>query len=248
MHVYVLERWSAVEVWQNLMGDVARGHQPDSLRALYGLSAVQNAVMGSPDDETADIQIATIIAPAGSARFLFTIYENQRWSVGSGWDVWLFPTSLLPQERPAWSTSLGEPISPPSDFVLPLPITVYLPHESGREKHAITWSWEEYGWKILQKLEGSSTTHRVERPLQSIKSAPSGRPLKAAAMMRDRKDAPPDRKGKDKEKEVWDPEYNNTTTDDNGWIYGDFRWEVSGGEADVGGVSTTYVPTSLIWI
>lgn len=66
VRVYVLERRGAVEVWQNLMGDVdpeaAREHQPDSLRALYGLSAVQNAVMGSPDNETAEIQIASLFA------------------------------------------------------------------------------------------------------------------------------------------------------------------------------------------
>jgi len=66
VRVYVLERRGAVEVWQNLMGDVdpevAREHQPDSLRALYGISADQNAVMGSPDNETAEIQIASLFA------------------------------------------------------------------------------------------------------------------------------------------------------------------------------------------
>ena len=48
------------------MGDidpeVAREHQPDSLRALYGASIVQNAVMGSPDNEAAEIQIASLFA------------------------------------------------------------------------------------------------------------------------------------------------------------------------------------------
>lgn len=66
VRVYVLERRGAVEVWQNLMGDVdpqvAREHQPDSLRALYGISVVQNAVMGSSDNETAEIQIASLFA------------------------------------------------------------------------------------------------------------------------------------------------------------------------------------------
>jgi len=66
VRVYVLERRGAVEVWQNLMGhadpQVARGHQPDSLRALYGVSTVQNAVMGSPDNEAAEIQIASLFA------------------------------------------------------------------------------------------------------------------------------------------------------------------------------------------
>jgi len=42
--------------------EVAREHQPDSLRALYGVSAVQNVVMGSPDNEAAEIQIASLFA------------------------------------------------------------------------------------------------------------------------------------------------------------------------------------------
>ena len=66
VRVYVLERRGAVEVWQNLMGDadpeVAHQQQPDSLRALFGISIAQNAVMGSPDNETAEIQIASLFA------------------------------------------------------------------------------------------------------------------------------------------------------------------------------------------
>ena len=46
------------------MGDrdpeVARENAPNSLRALYGISKLQNAVMGSPDDELAEIQIASL--------------------------------------------------------------------------------------------------------------------------------------------------------------------------------------------
>lgn len=48
------------------MGDadphVARELSPTSLRALYGISREQNAVMGSPDIETAEIQIASLFA------------------------------------------------------------------------------------------------------------------------------------------------------------------------------------------
>ncbi|KAJ4482068.1 hypothetical protein J3R30DRAFT_2119657 [Lentinula aciculospora] len=64
--VYVLERRRAVEVLQTLMGDndpeVAKKATPHSLRALYGVSAQQNAVMGSPDSEMAEIQIASLFA------------------------------------------------------------------------------------------------------------------------------------------------------------------------------------------
>ncbi|GBE85018.1 predicted protein [Sparassis crispa] len=64
--VYVLERRKAVEVWSTLMGDfdpeVARQETPSALRAVYGLSSSQNAVMGSPDAQTAEIQIEAIFA------------------------------------------------------------------------------------------------------------------------------------------------------------------------------------------
>lgn len=66
VRVYVLERRGAVEAWLNLIGpadpEIARQHQPDSLRALYGASLAQNAVMGSPDNETAEIQISSLFA------------------------------------------------------------------------------------------------------------------------------------------------------------------------------------------
>ncbi|KAF9013272.1 hypothetical protein BDQ17DRAFT_1321140 [Cyathus striatus] len=64
--VYVLERRRAVEVWNSLMGDRdperARRDTPNSLRALYGISREQNAFMGSPDLEAAEMQIASLFA------------------------------------------------------------------------------------------------------------------------------------------------------------------------------------------
>jgi hypothetical protein len=48
------------------MGDrdpaVARKNTPNSLRALYGLSLEQNGLMGSPDIQTAEVQIASLFA------------------------------------------------------------------------------------------------------------------------------------------------------------------------------------------
>jgi len=64
--VYVLERRRAVEVLNTLMGDrdpgVAQREAPNSLRALYGLSLEQNGLMGSPDPQTAEIQVASLFA------------------------------------------------------------------------------------------------------------------------------------------------------------------------------------------
>lgn len=42
--------------------ELARQEAPNSLRALYGISAAQNALMGAPDNETAEIQIASLFA------------------------------------------------------------------------------------------------------------------------------------------------------------------------------------------
>ena len=56
--VYVLERRRAVEVWKTLMGEPdpvkARESSPNSLRALFGITSAQNAVMGSPNTDTAE--------------------------------------------------------------------------------------------------------------------------------------------------------------------------------------------------
>ncbi|KAJ7672722.1 hypothetical protein B0H17DRAFT_1083735 [Mycena rosella] len=64
--VYVLERRRAVEVLTTLMGDrdpeVARQEAPNSLRALYGTVLQKNGLMGSPDGQTAEIQIASLFA------------------------------------------------------------------------------------------------------------------------------------------------------------------------------------------
>lgn len=61
-----MERRRAVEVFKTLMGDrdpaVARENTPTSLRALYGKSLEQNGLMGSPDVQTAEVQIASLFA------------------------------------------------------------------------------------------------------------------------------------------------------------------------------------------
>jgi len=77
--VYVLERRRAIEVWNTIMGDpdpqIAREESPSSLRALYGITRDQNALIGSPDFEIAEIQIASLFVSSPP-----------------------FPTSNLPEE------------------------------------------------------------------------------------------------------------------------------------------------------
>ncbi|GJE98310.1 hypothetical protein PsYK624_145370 [Phanerochaete sordida] len=66
VRIYVLERRRAVQVWKTIMGpadpEIAKQEAPNSIRALLGISHEQNAVMGSQDEETAEIQIMSIFA------------------------------------------------------------------------------------------------------------------------------------------------------------------------------------------
>ena len=215
-------RWSTYHLWSFISG------QPLPPASQSYPAAVKSNTKGDPKTGT------TTVSPVEPVRFLFTIYENQRWWMGLDWTA-----ALLPQERPAWSTSLEEPISPPSAFILPAPTTIYLPHESGRAKHTATWTWEEEEWRVLRKLEGSSAS-RIERPLPSLKEeVPSNRLLKAAGMMKDAKDALPnhEKKGKDdEEEEEEEPEREETLTDADGWIYADNKWEGSSGNGGMGKV------------
>lgn len=89
--MYVLERRRAVEVWKTLMGDhdpeVARQETPNSLRALYGTTAAQNGVMGSPDEHIAEVQIGAIFVSSPP-----------------------FPTTDLPDDRFGTVTSVSSSV------------------------------------------------------------------------------------------------------------------------------------------
>jgi hypothetical protein len=91
--VYVLERRRAIEVWNTIMGDpdpqIAREHSPSSLRALYGITRDQNAIMGSSDGDIAEIQIASLFVSSPP-----------------------FPTSDLPEEYPTTVRSTRPDHSP----------------------------------------------------------------------------------------------------------------------------------------
>jgi len=220
-------RWPLYYIWSFISGQPL---PPPS--QSYPVAVESNAKVDSKTD-------VTTVTPVEPVRFLFTIYENQRWWMGLDWTA-----ALLPQERPAWSTSSEEPISPPSAFILPPPTTVYLPHEQGRAKRTATWTWEEDEWRVLRKLEGSSTS-RIERPLPSLKEeVPSNRLLKAAGMMKDAKDVPPNHEKKDKEQEEESSESDETLTDNDGWIYADNKWEGGSGNGGMGKVSAVFAASS----
>ncbi|KAJ8507906.1 hypothetical protein ONZ45_g9751 [Pleurotus djamor] len=109
--------------------------------------------------------------PSASLRFLFTVYENQRWWMGLDWTA-----ALIPAERPSWSTASLQPVSPPSSFSLPDDTTVVLPNPSkpgAYVKRTARWRWEEPEWKVLLRKETPENQNgvvaRVERPLPIIK-------------------------------------------------------------------------------
>ena len=174
--------------------------------------------------------------PVNALRFLFTVYENQRWWMGLDWTA-----ALLPGERPSWCSAAQHAVSPPNAFVLPEPTTVYLSDgKGGRVKRIATWEWEEPEWKVLVRKDGG-VLNRIERPLPSAKdeSSNGSRLLKAAGKMRE-----PSMLGNGDVESVAPyaheaDEEDRVTTDADGWVYGDNKWE---GLNSKGGMGKVWLP------
>ncbi|KAF9451271.1 hypothetical protein P691DRAFT_724417 [Macrolepiota fuliginosa MF-IS2] len=180
----------------------------------------------------------TTPAPVPSLRFLFTIYENQRWWVGLDWTA-----ALLPAERPSWCSPALHPISPPSAFTLPDPTTVYLPSPDGKSriKRTAVWKWEEPEWRLLVRKEGSPLS-RIERapptiddpsvlsPSSSTTSSGS-RLFKAAAnkfkesSIASPPTSPPANSDTIPSEAANSDDSEEPFTDPDGWIFGDNKWE-----------------------
>lgn len=179
-------------------------------------------------------------SPVRSIRFLFTIYENQRWWMGLDWTA-----ALLPGERPSWCSAAQHPVSPPNAFSLPDITTVYLPDGNGRTlKRTATWKWEEPEWRVLVRKSGGGLS-RIERPLPAIKEDnPNGsRLLKAAGRFRESgslgnvNSTPPDKISDEGQPEdVEDCIEEESNTDADGWVYGDNKWEGQGSRGGMGKV------------
>jgi hypothetical protein len=178
--------------------------------------------------------------PVRSIRFLFTIYENQRWWMGLDWTA-----ALLPGERPSWCSAAQHPVSPPNAFSLPDITTVYLPDGNGRTvKRTATWKWEEPEWRVLVRKSGGGLS-RIERPLPAIKEDNSNgnRLLKAAGRFRESgslgnvSSTPPDKVPDEGQPEdVEDGIEEESSTDADGWVYGDNKWEGQGSRGGMGKV------------
>uniref|UniRef100_A0A0W0GDZ1 TECPR1-like DysF domain-containing protein n=1 Tax=Moniliophthora roreri TaxID=221103 RepID=A0A0W0GDZ1_MONRR len=171
---------------------------------------------------------------ANSLRFLFTIYENQRWWMGLD-----FTAALLPSERPSWSTQSGQPIQPPNLFTLPEDTIVYLREQDGkRVKRTATWRWEEPEWRVLVRKE-DGVTNRVERPLPSTKDESASSTSILMKKMKEINQTPApssgaaegEKVGEEGEEEADDEDL---VTDGDGWVYGDNKWEGKTAKAGMG--------------
>ncbi|KAH6914115.1 integral peroxisomal membrane peroxin-domain-containing protein [Coprinopsis sp. MPI-PUGE-AT-0042] len=194
-------------------------------------------------------------AETNSLRFLFTVYENQRWWMGLDWTA-----ALLPGERPSWCSASQAPLSPPGAFGLPEPATTCIPHPSDptkKIKRTAEWYWEEPEWRVLVKKEGT-TLSRVERPVPtesmededaagtSATSKAGSRLLKAAsskfagkdAMALHRRDSSSTSTTQQdptaQEVEEGAEEDTEGYTDPDGWIFGDNKWESKSNKGGMG--------------
>ncbi|KZT04622.1 uncharacterized protein LAESUDRAFT_727795 [Laetiporus sulphureus 93-53] len=220
-------RWAIYRLWAYLCG------QPFAPQAVSS-SSPTNATVSATATPTSDSH-----QPAEIVRFLFTIYENQRWWVGLDWTA-----ALLPNERPSWCSASLQPVAPPATFALPASTTIYMPGPDGaRVKRIARWKWAEPEWRVGLHREGEAAA-RVEKPLPKDEapgtaSASAARMLKAAGKIREgsvsMSGSPERSREKEKEKDEGENEERKDGeifTDVDGWVYADNKWE--GGNAKAG--------------
>ncbi|EMD32127.1 hypothetical protein CERSUDRAFT_119098 [Gelatoporia subvermispora B] len=218
-------RWTVYRAWSILSGE------PLPAPAISPLSATSVSADAS--------------TPTATLRFLFTVYENQRWWMGLDWTA-----ALLPGERPSWCSFTQHPTAPPSIFSLPAPTTVYVLDDKGqRLRRVARWQWAEPEWRVVVHREGSVRT-RVERPLPREDAAggvSASRILRAAAAGKTSRS--PERHkeelelraagDKEKEKEGYasgesEDDGQEPYTDPDGWIYADNKWEGGSSKGGMG--------------
>ncbi|KAF9051007.1 hypothetical protein BDZ89DRAFT_1056904 [Hymenopellis radicata] len=178
-------RWGIYTLWSRISGRPlpVPTHSDDSF------------LSSSSSDEDAD-------------RFLFTIYENQRWWMGIDWTA-----ALLPNERPSWCSSSLLPVQPPAAFALPP-----------------GWVWEEPEWSVIVHTEeGTAATREV----RSLPSEDEGLLAKAAGRVKHERSATllfDDPKPNEEDEDETEEEL----TDADGWVYADNKWEAKGPRGGIG--------------
>jgi hypothetical protein len=197
----------------------------------------QGTVAQTPKPSTLKVTSRTP-KPSAPQRFLFTLFECQRWWVGLDWTA-----ALLPGERPSWCNVAQQPVSPPSAFELPSPTTVYLPGLNGKRiKRVARWCWEDQQWGIIVNKDGGDV-RRIERSPPGIGDEDdkdnSSRLKRAAALLRERSMTAATEKEKEKEKDESPvasniPDAEDVATDLDGWVYGDNKWEATTAKGGLG--------------
>ncbi|WVQ72573.1 hypothetical protein IAR50_002131 [Cryptococcus sp. DSM 104548] len=96
--------------------------------------------------------------------FRFEIHENQRWWMGLDWT-----SALLPQERPSWCDSHVLPVSPPSAFTLPAPVSIVINTATMTDRYArvmrsAEWKWLDDDWSIVRAGPGLSNVEQRAPP------------------------------------------------------------------------------------
>lgn len=254
-------RWAAVlrrALWRSAHVRWALYHAWSRLSGLP-LPPVTYSPQSQSEAQLASVTASAQALPATSIRFLFTIYENQRWWMGLDWTA-----ALLPGERPSWCSVSQQPAAPPSAFALPAATTVYTlaPDGKHRLKRTAKWRWEEPEWRVVVRTEGAGTS-RVERPIPSAKeesaaAASASRFLKAAGKMRSPSVDVTEKKGGEKDHEAHkadadggehaggadahthgsgeEDEEEEPLTDPDGWVYADNKWEGASNKGGMGKV------------
>lgn len=223
--------------------------------AFYRLCALVSGVSLPPPASPSPLEASTKIRPASvlsdhtpkpspPLRFLFTVYENQRWWMGLDWTA-----ALLPNERPSWCSSSLVPLSPPSVFPLPASTTAYVAvGKNGRAKRVARWTWEEPEWRVIVRKEGQGGVWRVEKTPPRDKDGPDESTGTAARMLRaargrDNSNASssgpaesPERTGEQHSSDPFlDPaSEDEAVTDPEGWLYGDNKWEGASSKGGMG--------------
>lgn len=250
-----LLRHSAYRVWALMSGQpLSKTLSPQSQADLQALSVKSQDLLPSS---------------ASEIRFLFTVYENQRWWMGLDWTA-----ALLPNERPSWCSASFQPVSPPMAFPLPASTTVYMPSSSsptGRVKRTARWRWAEDEWRVTVRKEPGTASSRVVKPLPSVKEDSSSATRILRAVRREStigSGSSPERTRTEEHPEKGhashgsasggsassapsscsanpsingDEQEEEPLTDADGWVYGDNKWEYASGKGGMGKVGSISV-------
>lgn len=241
-------------VWRAPWARNLRAAMMRSAWIRWSLYQVWARITGQPYQRNNMIAISSQAAqPNHSIRFLFTVFENQRWWMGLDWTA-----ALLPSERPSWCSATHEPLSPPSVFALPAPTVAFLSDgHGGMLKRTARWTWEEGEWRVVVKKENSGT-RRVERELPAPKEEATVSQSKMEKTRQKIKEAgqklSPTKQSQSLGGDTGDTELTDATqnenisdeeergdpdeplTDNDGWVYGDNQWKGTSNKGGMGKV------------